>query len=313
MYQPYIRGKQFELIGIRELTKSILLPNKAIVSPIIEPVKDSTTLKTTIKELAINDINFTVVVNPQVGTFKDTNAIFNSISSSVGNYTNYQIGIIFHNGIDHSKAIGILQQYAKAIPSLSIIHNVVFDNISDVLKSYQEHFAIRHNVINLSSTSKRYFRNFERNTLIELDDYFNAQTKNADYLQLDESNFSEEHIYYKEEEFEGFSDYLSIGKEYSETGFLPYAVAIHLSYAEAQTNRIKVKHFVSDSNDDTSDIAGKFAEALDKLITWCDQTGYNSIAIPEFRRFHENGHFPGLGTLKKLSLMNHIDLVLKLI
>ena len=96
-------------------------------------------------------------------------------------------------------------------------------------------------------------------------------------------------------------------------GFLPYAVAIHLSYAEAQTNRIKVKHFVSDSNDDTSDIAGKFAEALDKLIAWCDQTGYDSIAISEFRRFHENGHFPGLGTLKKLSLMNHIDLVLKLI
>ena len=313
MYQPYIRGKQFELIGIRELTKPVLLPNKAKVSPIIEPVKDSSTLKTTIKELVNNNINFTVVVNPQVGTFKDTNAIFNAISSSVGDYTNYQIGVIFHNRIDHSKAIGILQQYTKDIPALSIIHNAVFDNISDVLKSYQEHFAIRYNVINLSSTSRRYFRNFERNTLIELDDYFNAQTKNADYLQVDESNFSEEHIYYKEEGFEGFSDYLSIGEEYSETGFLPYAVAIHLSYAEAQTNRIKVKHFVSDSNDDTSDIAGKFAEALDKLIAWCDQTGYDSIAISEFRRFHENGHFPGLGTLKKLSLMNHIDLVLKLI
>lgn len=313
MYQPYIRGKQFELIGIRELTKPVLLPNKEKVSPIIEPVKDSSTLKTTLKELASNDINFTVVVNPQVGTFKDTNEIFKAISSSVGDYKNYQIGVIFHNRIVHSKEIGILQQYKKAIPALSIIHNAVIDNISDILKSYQEHFAIKYNIINLSSTSRRYFRNFERNTLIELDDYFNAQTKNADYLRVDESDFSEEHIYYKLEGFEGFSDYLSIGEEYSETGFLPYAVAIHLSYAEAQTNRIKVKHFVSDSNDDTSDIAGKFAEALDKLIAWCDQTGYNSIAIPEFRKFHDNGHFPGLGTLKKLSLMNHIDLVLKLI
>jgi len=86
-----------------------------------------------------------------------------------------------------------------------------------------------------------------------------------------------------------------------------------LSYAETSTNRIKVKHFVSNSNDDTSDIAGKFEEALIKLITWCNETGYNSISIPIFREFHNNGHFPGLGTIKKLSLMNHIDLVLKLI
>lgn len=313
MYQPYIRGKQFELIGIRELTQPVLSPNKTKVSPIIEPVKDSSTLKTTIKELASNDINFTVVVNPQVGTFKDTNAIFNAISSSVGDYKNYQVGVIFHNRIDHTKAIQILQQYTKAIPALSIIHNATFDNISDILISYQEHFSIKYNVINLLLTSRRYFRNFDRESLIEFDDYFNAQSKNADYLQADESSFSEEHLYYKEEGFEGFSDYLTIGEEYSETGFLPYAVAIHLSYSDDATKKIKVKHFVSNSNDDTSDIAGKFAEALDKLIAWCDQTGYNSIAIPEFRRFHENGHFPGLGTLKKLSLMNHIDLVLKLI
>lgn len=32
MYQPYIRGKQFELIGIRELTTSVLSPNKEKVS-----------------------------------------------------------------------------------------------------------------------------------------------------------------------------------------------------------------------------------------------------------------------------------------
>jgi Ni,Fe-hydrogenase III component G len=313
MYQPYIRGKQFELIGIRELTQPVLSPNKAIVSPIIEPVKDSSTLKTTIKELASNDINFTVVVNPQVGTFKDTNAIFNAISSSVGDYKNFQVGVIFHNRIDHTNAIRILQQYTKVIPALSIIHNATFDNISDILTLYQEHFSIKYNVINLSLTSRRYFRNFERETLIEFDDYFNAQSKNADYLQAGESSFSEEHLYYKEEGFEGFSDYLTIGEEYSETGFLPYAVAIHLSYSDEETKKIKVKHFVSNSNEDTSDIAGKFAEALDKLIAWCDETGYNSIAIPEFRRFHENGHFPGLGTLKKLSLMNHIDLVLKLI
>ncbi len=313
MYQPYIRGKQFELIGIRELTTPVLLPNKAKVSPIIEPVKDSSTLKTTLKELVSNDVNFTIIANPQVGTFTDIDAIFAAIKSSVGESKNYQVGIIFHGRKNPINAIEILQKYADTIPALTIIHNAVFDNITEIITSYQQHFTIKYNVINLSATSKRYHRNFDKNTLVELDDYFNAQSKNSDYLQVDESSFSEEHLYYTEEGFVGFSDYLSIGEEYSETGFLPYAVAIHLSYAEESTNRIKVKHFVSDSNDDTSDIAGKFAEALNKLIDWCDQTNYNSVAIPIFREYHQNGHFPGLGTLKKLSLMNHIDLVLKLI
>ena len=44
MYQPYLRGKQFELIGIKELTPEILSLNKLKVSLIIEPVKDSSTL-----------------------------------------------------------------------------------------------------------------------------------------------------------------------------------------------------------------------------------------------------------------------------
>lgn len=313
MYLPYIRGKQFELIGIRELTPDVLIPNKAKVSPIIEPVKDSSTLKTTLKTLVDSDINFTIIANPQVGTFTDTDAIFNAIKSSVGQSKNYQVGIIFHNRSNHNQEIDVLQKYADIVPALTIVHNAAFDNIADILALYQEHFSIKYNVINLSATSKRYHRNFEVSTRVELDDYFKAQTKNSDYLQVDESSFSEEHIYYQEDGFTGFSDYLSIGEEYSETGFLPYAVAIHLSYNEKQTKKIKVKHFVSDSNDDTSDIAGKFAEALNKLIAWCDQTGYNSVAIPIFREFHKNGHFPGLGTLKKLSLMNHIDLVLKLI
>jgi hypothetical protein len=310
MYQPYIRGKQFELIGIKELIPDVLIKNKDKISPIIEPVKDSSTLKTTINSLANNDINFTLIINPQVGTFTDTNRILTILKENVDNYTNFQIGIIFHENIDHKNIIDLLDNNNLTGISLSIIHNTMFDNIHEILASYGR--EIKYNVVNLSLTSKRYFRIFEKKTLVELDDYFNAQTKNSDYLKIGESNFSEEHLYYKDEGFIGFSDYLSIGEEYSESGFLPFAVAIHLSYKDS-SRRIKIRHFVSDSNDDNSDIGGKFAEALEKLIKWCDETKYDSIAIRIFRGYYVKGHFPGLGTLKKLSLMNHIDLVSKLI
>lgn len=312
MYQPYIRGKQFELIGIRELAEPLLSKNKDKISPIIEPVRNSSTLKTTIKELAKNDINFTIIVNPLVGNFMDVDAIFEVIAESVGDYKNYQIGIIIHKNSDFERAISTLKRYTYLVPSLTLIHNESFPNITEILSKFKEDFIIKYNVINISATSRRYHRNFEESTRVELDDYFISQARNSDYLHVEESNFSEEHLYYNEEGFVGFSDFLTIGEEYSETGFLPYAVAIHLSYTDT-ANVIKVKHFVSNSNDDSTDVAGKFAEALNKLIEWCNANEYQTIAIDCFRDYHNNGHFPGLGTLKKLSLMHHIELVLRLI
>lgn len=310
MYMPYLRGKQFELIGLRELIEPVLKPNSKKVSPIIEPVKDSSTFKSTIKELVDNDINFTVVINPQVGTFKDPIAIFEAIRDIIRDCKNFQIGVIFYKGIDHDFICKILHDYRSYVHSLTIIHNTT-DNVTYLYNSVYNNYYIKYNVINLSLTSRRYHRNFDEITRIELDDYFQSQTKNSNYLSVDISDFSEEYLYYKSEGFVGFSDFLTIGSEYSESGFLPYAVAIHLSYEDSKS--IKVKHFVSDSNDDTSDIAGKFKEALDKLIEWCEHNNQNSLAIDKFIEFQSNEHFPGLGTLKKLSLMHHIELVLKLI
>lgn len=312
MYHPYIRGKQFELIGLRELTPDVFNNNRDKISPIIEPVKDSSTFKKTLTELANYNINFTVIVNPQHGTFKDTESILHSLQEAVGTYTNFQVGIIFNSSTNHQLILNILGKYPNLVNYLTLIHQAIYDNIDAIILQYETVAELKFNVIDFANTSKRYYRNFEKNTLVELDDYFGKQNKNSAYLNTPESFFSEEHLHYIEDGFIGFSDYLTIGNDYSESGFLPYAVAIHLSYSDSQ-NRILVKHFVSDSNTDQSDVPGKFAEALDKLIIWCNASGYDSVAIQKLRDFHTTGHFPGLGTLKKLSLMNHIDLVLRLI
>jgi len=46
MYFPYLRGRQYELIAIRELAEKGKLSKRII--PIIEPVKLSTTIKSTV-------------------------------------------------------------------------------------------------------------------------------------------------------------------------------------------------------------------------------------------------------------------------
>ncbi|NLZ94709.1 MAG: sce7725 family protein, partial [Bacteroidales bacterium] len=264
MYQPYVRGKQFELIGLRELTPETLSSNRDKISPIIEPVRNSSTLKSTIETFVEHNINFTIIINPQVGPFTNSEKILEIIDSCVGTYRNFQIGIIFHRYINHHAIIDLLDSFPAPTPPLSIIHNYVFDNITEVMEQYNSRYNVKYNVINMLLKNRRYYRNFHSETRVELDDYFESQDRNADYLIVGESDFSEEHLYYKEDGYVAFSDFSSIGADYSDSGFLPWAVVIHLSYSDDK-DRIKIKHFTSDSNDGTDDVAAKFTEALDKL------------------------------------------------
>lgn len=311
MYFPYLRGKQFELIALREL--SSLFPQKLNkISPIVEPVKASSTLNTTLREFSNRNANFNLIINPRYGDLEGKfEKIIEIITSSIpDNFNNYQIAVIIDSKTE--KNIAGLIQFVNALKinhsGITLIHKTEINSQNiDLINSK---LNIVYNVVYFSKTSRRYYREFEAKTLVSLDDYFEEQSKNADYLNL-ESNFSKEYRFYVQDGFVGFSDFLTIGDNYSESGFLPKAVAIHLSYLENE--QIKVKHFVSDSNEDVADIGGKFSEAINKLVIWCNEKDLNTAAINKFRNLHERGHFPGLGTLKKLSIMNHIELIIKII
>ena len=311
MYFPYLRGKQFELLALRELVL-LMASNRAKVSPIIEPVKNTSTLINTLSDLRRSNINFNIIINPSVGDLiNNTREILNVINSKLNGYNNYQVGILVESNAKYEILLELIQD-AKVTPAgFTFIHNEIEDNIASLQNDFNNLFPILNNVINFKKTNRRYYRKFVAETRVSLDDYFVGLAKNSDYLNQ-ESQFSEEHKFYKEDGFKGFSDFLTIGDNYSDSGFLPYAVAIHISY-EDDAGRIRVNHFVSDSNEDNSDVAGKFAEANRKLVSWCDEKGLETIAINEFRNLYESGHFPGLGIIKKLSIMNHIELVLNLI
>ena len=67
MYFPILRGRQFELIALRELCEEGLL-SKSII-PIIEPVKLSSTLCKTISIYGSKGHLLALINNPLVGTF----------------------------------------------------------------------------------------------------------------------------------------------------------------------------------------------------------------------------------------------------
>ena len=67
MYFPYVRGRQYELLALRELVINNILGNS--VTPIVEPVKLSPTLVNMMEEYIKAEHPVSIIRNPVVGTF----------------------------------------------------------------------------------------------------------------------------------------------------------------------------------------------------------------------------------------------------
>ena len=305
MYFPYLRGKQFELIALRELSQFVKVEN--LISPIIEPVKETTvTLNKTLESLRTNNFNFNLVLNPQVGDMQNVAEVLKLINT-LQDYSNYQPSFI----VDERTNLSSLAQIVTTnqLENLSLICNGI-PNDEDVLMNFLETNPVKYVIINEGISSKRFLRNLKRSPIekVTLSDAFNVMKRNVDYIQKDNEFYSDEHLFYIEDGFIGFSDFLTIGQEYVDGGFLPYAVAIHLTYPN-EKSEFWIRHFVSDSNMDSTDIANKFGEALIKLVGFIDHEKLNTAACGEFRQLLETQSYPGLGSVKKLSILHHIELV----
>jgi len=154
------------------------------------------------------------------------------------------------------------------------------------------------------------FRRKIRKNRVLLADKFEKQKKNSAYKD-EEEVFSEDHLYFSDDGYVGFSDYSIVGSEYLEAGFAPYAVAIHIVYF-SKDGILKIRHFVSDSNDDIRDPAGKFYEAVKKLASWHKKNPIGkTLGLESLLACYSNKTYPGLGSVKKMSIMHHLELMNK--
>ncbi|WP_456279073.1 sce7725 family protein [Bacillus sp. AK128] len=310
MYFPIIRGRQYDLLAIRELQASKILNERII--PIIEPIKLSSTLLSTVNLFEENQRDLIIIANPKVGSFTGELALpsvyqqFREImlndSVIIGHYWNKE---------SDNQIKQLQQEFNIKLEDLAIIHSE-----RSLVPMYREVFNEEKALFNVIPTDNAFKRQLRGQDIVGVDDKFNKLSRNVDYMDQENEFFSEEHLFFKDEGYIGFSDFSIVGAEYNESGFAPYAVAIHIVYPNSE-NALEIMHFVSDSNSDTSDPAGKFSEALEKLIDWYQQfisdERMNTIAMKCFLKHYEEGTYPGLPTLKKLSIMHHLELIGSLI
>ncbi|WP_442755887.1 sce7725 family protein [Methylocystis sp. JAN1] len=303
-YHPYFRGKQYELITIRE--KARLMAQSGFV-PIVEPVKEALGgLERTLKAVCEANGKVVVIVNPYHGDHRENGEIISTmLEGSYGDRHLIEPGILLKHDTTIEDVVSLYHRHRGR--SISLIH-AGFNQpklLADALSSRTN--TIR-NVFFDKNCGKLYRKHFQSEERILLHDGFERR-KNREHPTVEP--FSDLNVTFEEEGMTGFGDFLIVGDDYSETGGPAYAVAIHITFIDSdKDDAMFIYHFVSDSQDTPTDPAGKFAEALAKLMRMLNRGESNILetdAIREFRELHRKGHFPGLGYVKKLSMNHHIE------
>ena len=308
MYYPYLRGKQFELILLRD--KAELLTKNSI-HPIIEPVRnDFKALIRTIGVLKKESVNYTFIVNPQAGQkpIKTSRILEELIDDSFRDYQNISIGYLLHTESNIADLMLLLTKYSKK--SFTLIH-YGFSEGKKLATEIKGHTNIKRHIFIEGCAGKLYQRHLKKDGIsrILVRNGFKPQRKNSLYPKNE--HFSDLHITYPDEGMEGFGDYLIVGDDYTETGGPAYAVAIHLTHLDSDEDMF-IYHFLSDQTDSPTDPGGKFLEALEKLVKAIKKPTsliFKSEACSEYLELHKKQHYPGLGYIKKLSMQHHIELI----
>lgn len=304
MYYPYFRGKQFELIAIRESVETIA---EFGFIPIIEPVRESLSgLERALRAVSDAGAQAIVVVNPRHGDHKQNgDSIADLLERDYGDHDGICAGILLTSNLSSVEAQAKIVEHPKL--GTSLVH-AGFTDARALAEGLGDRASTLRNIFIDDQTNLLYRRRFSGSARVLVGDGF-ERMKNADYQSVD--MFSDLHVTYRDRGMDGFGDFLTVGDNYSEGGGPAYAVAIHLTFIDpGQDDAMYVYHFKSDSNDTPTDPARKFSQALEKLIIKLEQGNSHLLetsAIREFRQLHERQHFPGLGYVKKLSIKHHLE------
>lgn len=291
MYYPYLRGKMYELVAVRELIEKNLIDSK-YVSPIIEPVRDNSTFNNLLIKANANNYKLNIISNPMVGDYKEIAKLRNLIRDN-----NMRNGVIVSN---------------DSVTALTNDDLLFYKAPVSVVQTQEQ----KDRTINIVPDNTVYkFKIGKLPYRVLFADCFNKMNRNVDYIKKVDEDFSLYHLIYKDEGYKGFGDYSIIGEDYSDSGFAPYAVAIHIVYFD-NNDALRVHHFVSESNDDMFDPANKLMEALTKLHGWMNSSDFNkekneSFGLKQLDTLFVEDRYPGLGFLKKLEIMHHLEIMNK--
>lgn len=286
------------------------------VIPIIEPVRFNSTFLTTVQKFIEANRKIVIIRNPKVGSFKkDLDSFQKNITDEADIAKQEKLKKILSGFEGMLREPNVISAYlcnekiiSECINGDLTVEDKVLINLSNETfysyEDYKDELVAKYTLI----PNNDFKEVVEMNAVI-LEDSFNKAKRNTDYLLTVDEMFSMRHLNYSQNGYVGFSDYSIVGDSYDETGFAPLAVAIHILYI-GEKKELRVHHFVSESNENISDPGRKFAEAMKKLEEWPKYKDLpTTLGLKNLMNFYKTGRFPGLGVVKKCSLMHHLELI----
>lgn len=305
-YFPYLRGKQNELLALREVAARIAA--NGAVCPIIEVVKFNSTTRISMDHFVENGMPFVLITNPEHGEFKgNEQKLWAEISDSpLSEYDNY-IPALRVTRDTHIREVRRFCDIYGDLPLKAAIYQGEPAS-QEVLNWLAEDKGIYHHIIVDGHVAKSFVNAIPKARRVMINDNFRRQTRNADYPESE--HFTDMNTDEGNPDGLNWGDYSIQGDNYSESGGPAYAVAIHHLYFDETTGAIRVGHYLSDRQETIEDTPGKIIEAVKKLVVDLARLPPETAACGEYREMAESENSRGLGYLKRLAILHHLQLIL---
>lgn len=304
MYFPFLRGKQWELQAVLESKQLII--NSGRIIPVIEPLNFRASANA-VSNLIQGGARLIIIINPQVGNLSGSGIdLYKPFLDSIENKDLITLGYFITENtslVDLQFAINEFSDF-----SFALIHNT--------------NSGLKNELLNIDSVSYHMFMDgrvsagyqaaFINTRRVLIRDCFISQPRNVDYCG--DEYFSDLFSTFSPNYY-GFGDYQIVGSKFSRGG-PAHAVALHLTYLkEPYGGEIWVRHFISDDTETSSNVQGKYFQALNKLVKFLNQykNTPNTAGATEYRQNLAEGRFHGLGYPKKVSIKHHFELISQLL
>jgi hypothetical protein len=305
-YFPFLRGKQNELMAVRELAEAITEHRNVI--PIIEPVNTNPTTRISLDKYIEVSMPFLFICNPLYGEFANRpERLFTQlISKSLMEYDNWTPTLQVQRGSRSGEVSAFLDRYEDY--EVAVIYNGL--PASSRALALLDDERIVHHVFLDGRVVSDYINGISDARRVLIADPFRRQPRNADYPERE--FFTDMNTVAGNPNRLDFGDFSIVGNHYTESGGPAFAVTLHHIHFQNGPSPLDISHFISDRTETAVDTPGKIIEALSKLV---DALGNlrpnNTEACDEYRAMLNEENSRGLGYMKRLAIKHHLELMLQ--
>jgi hypothetical protein len=305
MYFPYLRGRQEELLALREIARS--LPDTVV--PIFKPTVLSHESVQRYASMASDGLRFALITNSNEGAPPPTEkAAWDTIDGALQAHA-AMVFPAFELRAD--VPLTSLRAFTKKYANRQCL--IVHRNHAYTAAEVTAHLALAtppaHAYLS-GGVPTSLQKALPSRVRILIRDGFDRHVPNGDYPPA--TSFDDLVFTYAALGYGGFGDFSVIGDySYSPGGGAAKHVAIHLSEKQGQTNII-TRHFVSRTPPTTKDPDAKYFDALTQLLQHVGNPPaprFATAGVKDYAQTLNPPHYPGLGKLKRWSIEHHTELV----